>query len=523
MTQRIVGVLSRPEFWLAGLVLWLLGSAGRSLGTPWAGAALTEALRWGAGIGLLLSLSCWRRSSQEVTKIAVLAVGALALLGVADGSGAEHGGMVGPYHDHQLYGSALLVLLPFAAALALTARENHWRLTGLAVLAAGTRCLALSQTRSAWAGGLTAAVVFGGLWVRQSRFPIRHGRTAALSAVVLLIGIAAAWLLTTTPAQRAPVIARAATVTNLDQDFSWQARLTAWAGARRLIAAHPLFGVGLGGYPQAQWAWTQVGRPLGTTTRPSLSEEAHSFYLQTTAETGLVGLALYLAALTAYTLRGLQRLRPPRRGLPTSRDALLMAALSALAGQAVDALASPSWQFAETSLFFWAALGLGGMTLRHGQEKLPTAPPVSRRRTFLAQTAAGAAFVTLTAEILPLGLLTPVEAYDATTIKANSVSLQASASSTTLGVPVTYQLTGLDNNGNPVNLTFDKNTIFSASNVNQPDNAFLRYLSKDTSRGVMVFLIPTGTNIPNGKVVKVQATFPSYLSAYSKNLSMTSS
>jgi len=161
MRQRIVVVATRPEFWLLGLLGWLLLSAGRSLGTPWARVALTEGLRWSAGIGLALALGSSLRRTKPAARFVVALAGAIALLGIANGLQPGGGGLTGPYQDHQLYGSVLLLLLPPVVAVALTARDPRWRLGGVAASGMGALCLALSQTRSAWAGALAAALVFG--------------------------------------------------------------------------------------------------------------------------------------------------------------------------------------------------------------------------------------------------------------------------------------------------------------------------------------------------------------------------
>jgi len=411
MKQRIVAAATRPEFWLVSLLLWLLLSAGRSLGTPWARVALTEALRWSAGVGLALALGFFFRHAKTAARFVVMLVGALALLGIGDGFQPDHGGMTGPYQDHQLYGSVLLLLLPPVVAVALTAHDFRWRLGGVAAAGMGALCLALSQTRSAWAGALAATLVFIGLWLWRSGRRRRDGRNVFLSAAALAGAVLAVWLLLAPLDLRAPLAARVGTLSALDVDHSWQARLATWQGASRLAAAHPVCGIGLGRYPGAQWAWTRIGRPLEPSERPSLSEEAHDFYLQTTAEIGLIGLGLYGAALAAFVFQSLHYLRQSRRSRGGSRDALVIASLSLVAGQAVDALASPSWQFAEASLFFWALLGLGLAAMR-GEEpqSIPARVPIVLRRAGRFALSGGVA-VTLAANVLPLGLLTPVEAY----------------------------------------------------------------------------------------------------------------
>lgn len=411
MKQRIVALGARPEFWLACLLAWLLMSACRSLETPWARAALTEALRWGAGIGLMLTLGIALRRVNTGVRVATIVAALMVLAGIWDGFQSAHGGVVGPYQDHQLYGSALLILLPVPVALALSAREAAWRRGATAIAAACAVCLVLSQTRSAWAGAIAAALVFTGLWLYRSGQTWRQGRLTGAATLVLLGGLALLWTLTGPAELRGLVTQRAATLSALRTDASWQTRLTSWRGAVQMAELQPLIGYGLGRYPGAQYRWTQVGQPLLPTERPTLSEEAHSFYLQTAAETGLFGLGLYLAALVAFSLQCLRHLREGHGRHVGRRDALLVAMLSVVAGQAVDAVASPSWQFAETSLLFWALLGLGMAAQRREQPESVSRPVLLPNRRTWRLVASGAAALVLAANFMPVGLLSPVEAY----------------------------------------------------------------------------------------------------------------
>ena len=411
VTNKRAAFGRRPEVWLAGLLLWTWLSAGRSLGTPWGPAALTEALRWGAGLGLALAIGGLGRRASAAGPLLVTLTGALALFGILGSGASARSGLTGPYHDHQLYGSVLLLLLPFCAAAALSARQASWRWGALAVLAAGTLCLFLSQTRSAWAGCIAAALVFGWLWLSRAEQRPRRLHVVLIPGAALLLGMVFVWLLTGPAEQQAALTSRAATLTALSQDGSWQSRLDLWRGTARLIAAHPVLGIGLGRYPGEQWRWTHTGGLLAPAQRPSLSNEAHSFYLQTMAEMGLIGLGLYGAALAAFAAQGLRRLRTSRRRPFSEQETLLAATLSALAGQGMDALASPSWQFPEASFFFWAVLGLGLASLRREEKQTaPASIPYPIRRA--GQWAlSGSVAVVLAAQILPLGLLTPVEAY----------------------------------------------------------------------------------------------------------------
>ena len=454
--RKIVGLGGRPEFWLLSLLLWAMASAGRSLGTPWAAAAGTEALRWAGGIGLALALGWGLRRTEIAGRFLVLLTGAMALFGILGGdaaqNGVEQGGLVGPYHDHQLYGSVLLLLLPFAAAAALAARSASWRWGALAALAAGTLCLFLSETRSAWIGLAAAGLVFGGLRWKQLPPRVLPQKAVLIPLALLCLGLLCVWLLGSPADQKTALFSRAGSLLALGQDGSWQSRLELWRGTARLVVTHPALGIGLGRYPGAEWAWTHTGGLLAPVEHPSLTNQAHSFYGQTAAEIGLPGLFLYLAALLTLAGSVRRRLRQRRRSL-NGQTALVIAALSALAGQSVDALASPSWQFPEASFLFWAVFGLGLALLRRGEaQPAPAHTPPSLIR--LGQWAAsGALAVVLTAQVLPIGLLTPVEAYSHPSSSVYQ-SVAVNQAACTSGSGDCFSLTATYSTG-PADVTFD--------------------------------------------------------------------
>jgi len=510
VTTKIAAWARQPEFWLTSLIVWLAASAYRSLGTPWAGAALGELLRWGIGISLALALSLALRRVENAARLLTVAVGTLAFCGVWDGLRPDRGGLVGPYLDHQLYGSALLVLLPFTAALTLSDRDPRWRIGAQAAGAAGVTCLILSQARSAWAGLLISALVFCWLWLRQATPKRRQFVILVFSAAAVIVGGLCVWTVTASTEVRSPLTSRSATLAHLSSDSSWQARLTTWRGTAQMLTSRPLVGFGLGRYPGIQATWTHQGRLLTPQTNPSLSEEAHNFYLQTAAETGMIGLSLYGIALAAFAILGLRRLKQSGPHL-SRRTLLVIAALSMVAGQFVDALASPSWQFAEVSLLFWVALGVGMSALHHADaEPVVSRLPLPLRRASQAALA-GAIAVLLAAQVLPLGLLSPVEAYTPPTgwtLVAGSPVLQASALTASVGDTVNFTLTAVykDSLGGShlVNVSADSSTTyiaFAPANLSKTYGTF----TKNSAGGNATYLVPS-----DAKGIKLQISSSFY-------------
>ncbi len=399
--MRLVG---RPEAWLVLLLLWEGGSALRSWHTPWQAEALTEWVRWASGIGLALALGLLLTQARRAAWALALCGGALSADGLVQAArGMES--ISGPFRDHQLYGSALLILLPLALALSVRSRapRQAW-LAQTIVLAMGVS-LAFSQTRSAWIGASVGVLVFGGLWFWTAQPPWR----VLLRPILLGLGVACACaaLVAATEMQK-PLVLRMHTLQTFSQDTSWQGRLIAWRGARRMAAQSPWVGIGLGRYPSRERAFSHVGRALAPAQRPSLSEEAHDLYLQTAAEIGGIGLGLYSLALLAVVGRAYVALRR-RRGQPaSSRTVLTIAALALLAAHLTDAFANPAWQFGEVSLLFWASLGVGLSAINRPEETLNFS--VSRLRV-ARWASAGAVVAAIAAPIMPCGLLPPVEAY----------------------------------------------------------------------------------------------------------------
>src|SRR5262249_33591869 len=165
---------------------------------------------------------------------------------------------------------------------------------------------------------------------------------------VMLIAAACVLFLVSTP-QSAPILDRARTLgglSRLSQDSTWKIRESTWQGAVRMVQSRPWTGFGLGLYPYYQQSYTHTGVPIEAIGgRPSLGEQAHSLYLQTAAELGIPGLVLMIGVLVAFWWSGIRKVVSIEAGL---RRTLLMGALGSSVALAVDGLASPSWQLAQT-------------------------------------------------------------------------------------------------------------------------------------------------------------------------------
>jgi hypothetical protein len=124
-------------------------------------------------------------------------------------------------------------------------------------------------------------------------------------------------------------------------------RIVAWKTAWHAFEAHPILGVGAGGFEQV---WNEH-RTVGMHIR-----DAHSLYIETLAETGIIGLGLLVVALAA-PLVGFWRAR---------KEPLAAAALAAYVAFLVEAAVDWDWELSGVTL---VALLCGGAVLVAGRER----------------------------------------------------------------------------------------------------------------------------------------------------------
>jgi O-antigen ligase len=142
-------------------------------------------------------------------------------------------------------------------------------------------------------------------------------------------------------------------------DRSSAHRLVIWRGAARMIAAHPLDGIGLGRFQRTIGYYTEV--PL----RKTDPHDAHNAFILVAAETGLPSLALLLLLFAAWGLLAL-RLRFRHRH-PVDRS-LGLAFLGTLVGVLVSCMLGS--RFSDEALIGWfwimAALVVVATRFREG-------------------------------------------------------------------------------------------------------------------------------------------------------------
>lgn len=148
-----------------------------------------------------------------------------------------------------------------------------------------------------------------------------------------------------------------------------------WGAALDAFGSRPLLGIGAGNYD----LWWNLHGSINVMAR-----DAHSLYLETLAELGVVGLGLLLGVLAIVILSAARRLAVPR---PADRNAVVPAALALLAAALTSAALDWTWELpaAFAPAFAAAALLCGPATASAWTATAPNRPaPVgangSRRR-----------------------------------------------------------------------------------------------------------------------------------------------
>lgn len=382
------------------LLLALLAWCALSLTvSPYRAYAAAEMLRVLLCAGVYFTAAYGLRADQLRPAVGFVLCGGvgIALYGFIEFGTRGGSAIEGVFGNHENLGSFLMVLLPVALALALDrAGEERGRIGAQAAAVVLGGALLLARTRSAWIGGAVALVTLSLLFARFA--PVRLTARNRYLVISPLLIVAAAFALLIGMGQIAPLVsARAATLARVQDDGSFTDRLHRWRAACRMASERPLTGWGLGIWPVVQGRWTHQGddAPQVLARGTGHSNLAHNFWVQWAAETGVVGLTLYVGVFVAFLLSAVRALPTVPSGF---RRTLLMGCIAAVTAACVDGLGAPSYNLPGVSVLPWLWMGIGIAACREGQPGIP-ALLHSRPGTLIASTAAG-----LAAALLVLGI-----------------------------------------------------------------------------------------------------------------------
>jgi putative inorganic carbon (hco3(-)) transporter len=250
-----------------------------------------------AGIGLLAVLAI----IQQVTKSYGSTYRGFATV-LPSGNAMRSAGPLNPNPFGQVLASA--AVLGFYLARTEVRRVGRW--LAYAIAAACVLAVVYSQSRAALIALLIVALAIGAL--RGVRL---RGLALAVCGVIALAPLVLpASLQSRIDALSSAVSANAGT----PQDSSLRGRKSENLTALRMWADHPLVGVGPNNF---EGHYEQYAEAIGTDPRPE-ERGAHNLYLESLAETGVIGAAAFASVLWL-ALAGSWRARRHLRG----RDALL--------------------------------------------------------------------------------------------------------------------------------------------------------------------------------------------------------
>jgi O-antigen ligase len=185
--------------------------------------------------------------------------------------------------------------------------------------AAGLQVLVILLTQSR---GALIALVVGALLYLATRSKGRRIRSILLAGGLVMLVIpfvpSTAWERFSGMSN----LTSTATIGQADEEGSAAARWAIWQTATAVIKDYPITGVGYGAYLFANWQYgIRLNKPRGARG----PRDAHSTYLSVAAETGFVGLMLFLI-IVAIPMVAVQRARRHTRD-PATRELLLALSL----------------------------------------------------------------------------------------------------------------------------------------------------------------------------------------------------
>ncbi len=246
-------------------------------------------------------------------------ISAPSISGEGGGAAEQLNRVSGTVGDPNVLASILIVGAVLAFALAITQRRSP--ALRLLLVGCGVLCIAVVVLTFSRGGliSLGVALLVAPLLARN--------KAATICAATLVIVCVVAYI-----AALAPADARHRLVAN----DGGSGRTDIWKVGWRMVEANPVAGVGVGNFQTSEIRY--LIRPGAATVRTDLADNpsvAHNSYLELLAETGVIGLALFLglvvAALTA-AVRATRRFLDDRRSdLAVISGAVVVSVVSVLA------------------------------------------------------------------------------------------------------------------------------------------------------------------------------------------------
>ncbi len=234
--------------------------------------------------------------------------------------------MTGPYENPIDLATYFMVVIPLILALAQIRRRARPALGGLLLVLA--LCLARTEATGAWLG-LGIGIFAMGCFSRPLRFPSL--------LLIGIVGVAVVGFLL--HVGRLGDILSPSELGKIDRWAMWQAAIG-------MIRDRPVLGHGVNTFMSNYLTYWVAGERT--------PRYAHNCYLQVGAETGVVGLVLFMALLVAITVRIIQQIQATRTDGSVIFAGLLGGLVAFLAQAAIDT----NFYALRQAAMFWTFAGL---------------------------------------------------------------------------------------------------------------------------------------------------------------------
>ena len=269
------------------------------------GKSLEAMLNLLATTGLFLTAAIALRGASAVRSLALVEVFSAipaTLLGLAQhfrpdllpAGNSYPGRAVGPFLQPNRFGGYLLAVIPVALALTFAVQDRWLRAALLIAVFSITFCLVATYSRGSWLGFAIGMLVLGALLLRWPELTPRPVLAAGALATLAFAFILQAPSILARVAPKSAAGAAWNLPIDPEREGSGAMRRAIWAGAIAATVKRPLLGWGVGAFREAyDRSKSNVLKKLEAEGGRT-ADQAHSYYLRTLTERGVLGLAAFL-------------------------------------------------------------------------------------------------------------------------------------------------------------------------------------------------------------------------------------
>jgi hypothetical protein len=228
----------------------------------------------------------------------------------------------GPVGDPNFWGRVLVLYFPLTLAVVASARSWSVKLLGVWSMVGFLAAIYLTQSRGAFIAAIIALAVF----LLASGWRLARWTILAPAFVLLLFA-------NPLTGPRLETLLQLGDTSSSNVDLSLVARQTAVKAGSQMFLDHPILGIGTGNFTSEVVNYQlKLGARSNEDNASAVGVAAHNTYLETAAETGVVGLVsllLLFGSVGTLTLRSLSRMRAMGTVLRVDRDEMMVAGLLA--------------------------------------------------------------------------------------------------------------------------------------------------------------------------------------------------